>query len=408
MARQDYEGAPISGVTGNVAGSTTSDAGSSQSRGFTDPGSQGENTVIQPTRFNLNNNPNSTTITRSPLQQFRFNRDAERASRVVSYTPANIAEFEAATGRTRTNPYGPNGITGMAQKIFGVENVQLDPEKQAEYNAIYDLNLDKFMNPDLQSKIGLRGMVGDPVTGGNTIAKQVTPMSTSEMGARLFTGLATPLGPILSVLPGNNVSYVSTGNEEVYDPQLDPNVNPDLSSGIMGNLMKTFSGGTDLQEAGGRVMDLGRKGLDSLTERFGANDLEVPAGVMGNLERPMDKYAGQGGRDLLAAQITPAAPTADYDTIAAGGRDDVRMKAAPFSLPISSSEPYEIQSSPMLDQTTPSPDIRFPDDPSRQTVYEAMLNPDYQSGRHSIALPNGAVAELINGRFTGARRGLTP
>ena len=282
MARQDYEGAPISGVTGNVAGSTTSDAGSSQSRGFTDPGSQGENTVIQPTRFNLNNNPNSTTITRSPLQQFRFNRDAERASRVVSYTPANIAEFEAATGRTRTNPYGPNGITGMMQNIFGAENVQLDAGKQAEYNAIYELNLDKFMNPDLQSKIGLRGMVGDPVTGGNTIAKQVAPMSTSEMGARLGITAATPLGPILSLLPGNNVSYVSTGNEEVYDVERDPRFNKDLSSGIMGNIGKMLAGGVDLQEAGGRVMDLGRKGLDSLTERFGS-DLNVPAGVMGNL-----------------------------------------------------------------------------------------------------------------------------
>ena len=63
---------------------------------------------------------------------------------------------------------------------------------------------------------------------------------------------------------------------------------------------------------------------------------------------------------------------------------------------------------PADDQTMTSPDIRFPDDPSRQTVYEAMLNPDYQSGRHSVALPNGAVAELFNGKFTGTRRGLTP
>lgn len=63
---------------------------------------------------------------------------------------------------------------------------------------------------------------------------------------------------------------------------------------------------------------------------------------------------------------------------------------------------------PADDQTMTSPDIRFPDDPSRQTVYEAMLNPDYQLGRHSIALPNGAVAELINGKFTGTRRDLTP
>ena len=381
MARQDYTGGnqdqmDRQSAAAAAAGRPDVDTGSQGEGGGRQdgPGSvnfgvtgagTGTGAVEYATAFRLGG-PGSTVITRTPLQQFRFNRDTDRANRVASYTPANIAEFEAATGRTRTNPYGPNGMTGMAQKIFGVENVQLDqldPGKQAEYNAIYNLNLDKFMNPDLQSKIGLRGMVGDPVTGGNTIAKQVAPMSRSEMGARLGITAATPFGPLLSILPGNNVSYVSTGNEEVYDVERDPRFNKDLGSGIMGNLMKTFSGGTDLQEAGGRVMDLGRQGLDSLTERFGANDLDVPAGVMGNLERPMDKYAGQRGRDLMADQITPA------------------------GLPVSSPAPYEIQSSPMLDTLRDSDDQAFLSEQFGLTPSQMMLNA--RELNQDVGLPGG-------------------
>ena len=108
-----YSGYDEVGVTTGIGSSGSQGEGGGRQDG---PGSvnfgvtgagTGTGAVIQPTRFNLNNNPNSTTITRSPLQQFRFNRDAERASRVVSYTPANIAEFEAATGRTRNN-FSPN------------------------------------------------------------------------------------------------------------------------------------------------------------------------------------------------------------------------------------------------------------------------------------------------------------
>ena len=396
MARQDYTGGNQDQMDRQSA------AAAAAGRPDVDTGSQGEGSdnTINANQFRLNGGPNSTVITRTKDQQERFQTGVDRMDRMRAFgggdyrNSPQYAEYLSTTGRSVKNPYGSSGVSGILGKIFGEENISstLDP---AQAQKVLDVGFDRYMNFDQQSDLArsrgfgslFSGAVGEQLANNQTVAEQVTPMSTSEMGARLGTA-AVGLGPVLSLLPStagknSNVNFISTGNKN-YDPQLDPNVNPDLSSGIMGNLMKTFSGGTDLQEAGGRVMDLGRQGLDSLTERFGANDLDVPAGVMGNLERPMDKYAGQGPRDLLGAQITPA------------------------GLPVSSSAPYEIQSSSMLDQTTTSPDIRFPDDLSRQTVYEAMLNPDYQSGKHSIALPNGAVAELINGKFTGTRRGLTP
>jgi hypothetical protein len=247
------------------------------------------------------------------------------------------AEYLSTTGRSVKNPYGSSGVSGILGKIFGEENISstLDP---VQAQKVLDVGFDRYMNFDQQSDLArsrgfgslFSGAVGEQLANNQTVAEQVTPMSTSEMGARLGAS-AVGLGPVLSLLPStagpnSNVNFISTGNPN-YKEALDPNVNSDLSSGIMGNIGKILAGGVDLQEAGGRVMDRGSQGLASLTERFGANDLEVPAGVMGNLERPMDKYAGQGPRDLLAAQITPAGLTADYDTIAAGSPPNVSMTA---------------------------------------------------------------------------------
>ncbi len=345
MARQDYQGAPISGVTGNVAGSTTSDSGS----------------------------------------DFISGGDSDR-----NYTAA----IRDSKGNI-TNPY-PDGFFS---RIFGAENVSyaglLDQNQMA---GIESMRYNRYNNPQAAVSKGFGslfgGAEGEMTVAGPRVA-QIQPATTGQNLAGLGFSLAIPGVGALS--RAARTTYVPEGylNKDFDSPSA-LSATSEIATGISPEAV-----GSMYDRAAGYV-DQAKEGIRSF---FTDNDVD---GVIDNLERPMDKYAGQGGRDLLAAQITPAAPTADYDTIAAGGRDDVRMKAAPFSLPISSSEPYEIQSSPMLDQTTPSPDIRFPDDPSRQTVYEAMLNPDYQSGRHSIALPNGAVAELINGRFTGARRGLTP
>ena len=294
MARQDYTGGNQDQMDRQSA------AAAAAGRPDVDTGSQGEGSdnTIRDDQFRLNGGPNSTVITRTPLQQQRFQTGEDRMDRMRAFgvngdyrrSPEYI-EYLSTTGRSVNNPYGPSGISGIFGKIVGEENIR-SPESLAERQKVLDIGFDRYMNfdqlSDLERRVGFGSLFGGPegeqLANGQTVAKQVAPMSTSEMGARLLFGLKTPLGPILSLIPGNNVSYVSTGNEEVYDVERDPRFNKDLSSGIMGNIGKMFTGGVDPQDAGRAVMDLSRQGLASLTERFGANDLDVPAGVMDNLE----------------------------------------------------------------------------------------------------------------------------
>ena len=74
-------------------------------------------------------------------------------------------------------------------------------------------------------------------------------MSTSEMAARL-AGTAAGLGAPLSMIPGDNIGYAPMGSSG-YDPQLDPQVNPDLKSGPFSLL----TGGVNIPEAFGRAKD---------------------------------------------------------------------------------------------------------------------------------------------------------
>jgi len=300
----------------------------------TDTGSQGEGSgnTINANQFRLNGGPNSTVITRTKDQQERFQTGVDRMDRMRAFgggdyrNSPQYAEYLSTTGRSVKNPYGSSGVSGILGKIFGEENISstLDP---AQAQKVLDVGFDRYMNFDQQSDLArsrgfgslFSGAVGEQLANNQTVAEQVTPMSTSEMGARLGTA-AVGLGPVLSLLPStagknSNVNFISTGNKN-YDPQLDPNVNPDLSSGIMGNIGKMLAGGVDLQEAGGRVMDLGRKGLDSLTERFGS-DLNVPAGVMGppSYTQIQRVNAGPGKSSVTAALDYPGV---DRDTLAAG------------------------------------------------------------------------------------------
>ena len=89
MGRQDYEGAPIEGVTGNVAGSTTSDYGS---RNFT--GSE---------RFEFNNEDDGGSVTG-----------------LTSRPPTSgltKSQFENRFGITNRNPYGQTGFAKFFDKF---------------------------------------------------------------------------------------------------------------------------------------------------------------------------------------------------------------------------------------------------------------------------------------------------
>tara|TARA_B100001057_G_scaffold127157_2_gene126128 strand:+ start:1099 stop:2538 length:1440 start_codon:yes stop_codon:yes gene_type:complete len=89
MGRRDYEGAPIEGVRGNVAGSTTSDYGS---RNFT--GSE---------RFEFNNEDDGGSVT-GPTPR-------------PPKTGLTKAQFENRFGITDRNPYGQTGFAKFFDKF---------------------------------------------------------------------------------------------------------------------------------------------------------------------------------------------------------------------------------------------------------------------------------------------------
>ena len=114
MGRRDYEGAPIEGVRGNVAGSTTSDYGS---RNFT--GSE---------RFEFNNEDDSVSVT-GPTPR-------------PPKTGLTKAQFENRFGITDRNPYGQTGFA----KFFDKFSKALGG-KGVDYSQQFR-DLDRLMNRD--------------------------------------------------------------------------------------------------------------------------------------------------------------------------------------------------------------------------------------------------------------------
>ena len=172
-------------------------------------------------------------------------------------------DYLTATGRSLKNPYGN---TGLFSGIFGADkvNYNLDP---AQAQNLLDIGFDRYMNFDQQTpeaqRRGFGKLFGGPegeMTAQGEIREQIQPMSTSDMAARL-AGAAGGLGAPLSMLPGRNVGYAPMGSSG-YNPQLDPQVNPDLKSGPFSLL----TGGVNIPEAFGRAKDFITSKLNPLPD----------------------------------------------------------------------------------------------------------------------------------------------
>ena len=177
----------------------------------------------------------------------------KRLSGMGDYRNSEAYErYKTETGRSLQNPYGN---TGLFSGIFGADrvNYNMDP---AQAQNILDIGFDRYMNFDQQTpeaqRRGFGKLFGGPegeMTAQGEIREQIQPMSTSDMAARLV-GAAGGLGAPLAMLPGRNVGYAPMGSSG-YDPQLDPQVNPDLKSGPFSLL----TGGVNIPEAFGRAKD---------------------------------------------------------------------------------------------------------------------------------------------------------
>ena len=249
----------FSGSSGSSNISTSSDdGGDSGSPTFTrgKPGSRG-----------------GTNISGSTIYGGQIISD-KTLGRSYDFESEDYQKYLDATGRSMQNPYGN---TGLFSGIFGADKVNYNLDSTTAKN-ILDAGFDRyndFLGQDSISKNrGFGKLFGGPegeMTAQGEVRKQVTPMSTSDMSARLV-GTVAGLGAPLSMLPGDNIGYAPSGinvpnlqgppaeisrqQQEIaratgYNPQLDPQVNPDLRSGPFSFL----AGGADLSSLGERVQE---------------------------------------------------------------------------------------------------------------------------------------------------------
>ena len=172
--------------------------------------------------------------------------------RNYDFESEDYQKYLDATGRSMQNPYGN---TGLFSGIFGADKVNYNLDPTTAKN-ILDAGFDRyndFLGQDsISQNRGFGKLFGGPegeMTAQGEVRKQVTPMSTSEIAARL-AGTASGLGAPLAMLPGRNVGYAPMGSSG-YSPQLDPQVNSNLKSGPFSLL----TGGVNIPETFGRVKD---------------------------------------------------------------------------------------------------------------------------------------------------------
>ena len=224
----------FSGSSGSSNISTSSDDGGSPTFTRGKPGSRG-----------------GTQISGNTIYGGQIVSD-KTLGRSYDFESEDYQKYLDATGRSMQNPYGN---TGLFSGIFGADKVNYNLDPTTAKN-ILDAGFDRyndFLGQDsISQNRGFGKLFGGPegeMTAQGEVRKQVTPMSTSDMAARL-AGTASGLGAPLSMLPGRNVGYAPMGSSG-YNPQLDPQVNSDLKSGPFSLL----TGGVNIPEAFGRVKD---------------------------------------------------------------------------------------------------------------------------------------------------------
>jgi|13_taG_2_1085334.scaffolds.fasta_scaffold00871_9 hypothetical protein len=192
-----------------------------------------------------------------------------------------------------TNPY-PDGFFS---RIFGAENVSyaglLDQNQMA---GIENMRYNRYSNPQAAVSKGFGslfgGAEGEMTVAGPRVA-QIQPATTSQSLAGIVgMGLGLPVGAL------------SRAARTTYAPEGFLDEGSASPSAVSAS--SEFLTGVSPEAVGsiyGQAADLVDQAKEGIRSIFSDKDVDD---VIDNLERPMDKYAGQRGRDLLAAQITPA------------------------------------------------------------------------------------------------------
>ena len=205
------------------------------------------------------------------------------------------------TGRSLQNPYGN---TGIFSNLFGADKVNYNLDPTTAQN-ILDAGFQRFSNfegqDELSQRRGFGKLFGGPegeMTAQGEVRKQITPMTTEESMGRALASVMG-LGLPVSMIEGGNVGYAPMGG--AYDPQLDPQVNPDVAKG--GGIMGLLSGGADVGGLGQTLKDQLIQAKDIITSKFSPPEVAAQQN-----QGPIPSFDPRQA-DALSQNMAPSIPS---------------------------------------------------------------------------------------------------
>ena len=205
------------------------------------------------------------------------------------------------TGRSLQNPYGN---TGIFSNLFGADKVNYNLDPTTAQN-ILDVGFQRFSNfegqDELSQRRGFGKLFGGPegeMTAQGEVRKQITPMTTEESMGRALASVMG-VGLPVSMIEGGNVGYAPMGG--AYDPQLDPQVNPDVAKG--GGIMGLLSGGADVGGLGQTLKDQLIQAKDIITSKFSPPEVAAQQN-----QGPIPSFDPRQA-DALSQNMAPSIPS---------------------------------------------------------------------------------------------------
>ena len=294
---------------------------------------------------------NFTSGTSLPGGGTRISGNTIKGGRIISDTTLGRGDYDRnsdqyknyleQTGRSLQNPYGNQSLFS---RMFGADKINYNLDPNTAQN-ILDAGFQRFTDftgqDELSQKRGFGSLFGGPegeMTAQGEVRKQVEPMSTGEIAGRLASAVMG-MGPLVSMLPGGNVSYAPMGGGQ-YNPQLDPQVNKDLASS---GIMSAFTGGADLSGLGQTMKDKFLQAEDVIRSAFSRPETAAaqrfegvpptfdPRGPDAMSQNMLQEKFPTPAEDLQTMNLSQAAPARADVAAMLAGMDRASKSTAPTS-----------------------------------------------------------------------------
>jgi hypothetical protein len=275
------------------------------------------------------------------------------------------------TGRSLQNPYGN---TGIFSNIFGADKVNYNLDPTTAQN-ILDAGFQRFSNfegqDELSQRRGFGKLFGGPegeMTAQGEVRKQITPMSTQETAGRLLSSVMG-LGLPVSMIEGGNVGYAPMGG--AYDPQLDPQVNPDVAGG--GGIMGLLTGGADVGGLGQTLKDQLIQAKDIITSKFSPPEVAAQQN-----QGPIPSFDPRQA-DALSQNMAPSIPSP---------AQEVKTMNLSEVQPLTQDRMMAAMLSGMDGASSASPQLSGISDPTASAKVYDLSNPGVMDGLEQLGVPS--------------------